>query len=175
MQSVTEKAKHIRLLILDVDGVLTNGIIYYGSQGMLEHKGFHIHDGLGIKLLKKCGIDVGIITAKKSETILQRAKDLTIQHVYAGYEEKLPAYDDIKQKTQLQDHQIAYMGDDLPDLPILKRVGLAFTVPNAADILRQQVDYVTTRKGGKGAVREVCELILEAQNLHQTALQPYLV
>ena len=122
MQAVNEKAKSIRLLILDVDGVLTTGAIYYGNHSAnndaLEFKGFHVHDGLGIKLLQKTGVQVGVISAKTSHAVSRRLADLNIDHIHLGHEDKLPIYETLKQKLGLRDEQIAYMGDDLPDLPI---------------------------------------------------------
>src|SRR3990167_9816170 len=111
-----DKVKKIKLLILDVDGTMTNGVLYYSSAGH-EMRGFHVHDGLGIKLLRKSGVAVAIISAKKSEVISKRMDDLKLEHVYLGYENKLPAYDAIKKTFGLDDSQIAYMCDDLPDLP----------------------------------------------------------
>lgn len=173
MQPVFEKAKSIRLLILDVDGVLTSGVIYYGNAGM-ELKGFHIHDGFGIKLLQKAGIQVAIISGKKSEAVARRLEDLKIEYFYLGHEEKVKPYEELKQKLQLSDHEIAYMGDDLPDLPILCRAGLAITVPKAPEIIKQNADYITKQKAGKGAVREACVLIMEAQGCYQSMVQSYL-
>lgn len=170
---IYEKARSIRLLILDVDGVLTSGIIYYGSQG-IELKGFHIQDGMGIKLLQKTGVIVAVITAKKSEAVERRLQDLKIEHVYAGNSDKLPAYENLKQKLNLTDNAIAYVGDDLPDLPLLRRANLSITVPKAPDIIQQHVDFITKNKGGKGAVREVCELIMMAQDSYQSVIQSYL-
>ena len=169
-----ENAKKIRLLVLDVDGVLTTGAIYYGSNGF-EMRGFHIHDGMGIKLLQKANISVAIISSKKSEAVERRIQELGILHAYLGYEDKLPAYEDIKQKLNLTDHEIAYMGDDLPDLGILRRVGFSITVKNAPEIIKQHVDYITKIKPGKGAVREVCEYILQAQDKLELVLQSFLV
>lgn len=169
-----ENAKKIRLLILDVDGVLTTGALYYGSDGF-EMRGFHIHDGMGIKLLQKANINVAIISSKKSAAVERRIQELGILYAYLGHEDKLPAYEDIKQKLNLADHEIAYMGDDLPDLSILRRAGFAITVPNAPEIIKQHVDYITKIKPGKGAVREVCEFILQAQDKLQLVLQSYLV
>lgn len=168
-----EQAKDIRLLILDVDGILTSGVVHYGSQGA-ELKAFHLHDGMGIKLLQKTGIHVAIISAKKSAAVSHRLNDLHIQHAYLGYENKLPAYDELKKTLHLSDDQIAYMGDDLPDLPILRRVKLAITVPQAPDIIKQHTHLITQKKGGKGAVREVCDMLMEAQGLYQSAIQNYL-
>lgn len=168
-----EHAKHIRLLILDVDGILTTGTVQYGTQGA-ELKGFHLHDGMGIKLLQKAGIAVAVISAKKSAAVSHRLKDLNVEHVYLGYENKLPAYIELKQKLNIADDVIAYMGDDLPDLPILRRVKLAITVPQAPDIIKQHTHLITTKKGGKGAVREVCDMLMEAQGLYQQMIQAYL-
>lgn len=173
MQEINKKAEPIKLLILDVDGVLTSGLIYYGNQGM-ELKAFHIHDGLGIKLLQKAGIKIAVITAKQSEAVARRVEELKIEHFYSGNSNKLPAYEDLKQKLNLMDNEIAYIGDDVPDLPLLKRVNLAVTVPMAPLIINQNVDYITKNKGGKGAVREVCELILQAQGKYQSVIQSYL-
>jgi 3-deoxy-D-manno-octulosonate 8-phosphate phosphatase (KDO 8-P phosphatase) len=169
-----EKAKAVRALILDVDGVFTTGTIYYGPFGV-DLKGFNIKDGLGIKLLQRVGIKVGIISAKNSKAVLRRMKELKIEHIYLGFENKTTAYESIKNKLDLSDHEIAYMGDDLPDLPLLLRVGLAVTVPSATPFLKQHVDLVTQSKGGKGAVRELCELILKAQGLFESAMKPYLL
>jgi len=174
MESMIDKVKAIRLLVLDVDGVLTTGAIYYGSDNF-EMRGFHIHDGMGIKLLQSAGIKVAIISGKQSDPVERRIKDLQIEHAYLGYDVKLPAYEDLKQKLNIKDHEIAYMGDDLPDLPILRRAGFSITVPQASEIIRQHVDYITKRKPGKGAVREVCEFILESQDRLQSVLQSYLI
>jgi 3-deoxy-D-manno-octulosonate 8-phosphate phosphatase (KDO 8-P phosphatase) len=169
-----DKIMPIRILILDVDGILTTGALYYGTDGF-EMRGFHIHDGMGIKLLQKANIDVAIISAKKSDAVEKRVKELGIKHAFLGYENKLPAYEDLKQKLQLSDAECAYMGDDLPDLPLLRRAGFAITVPNAPQIIKQHVDYITKIKPGKGAVREACEIILETQGKLESVLQSYLV
>ncbi len=173
MQSVTEKAKAIRLLVLDVDGVLTSGTIYYGDQGQ-ELKGFHLHDGLGLKLLQKTGVAVAIISGKNSSAVTRRVEELNIEHAYLGYDDKLPAFAALKQKLQLSDAHIAYMGDDLPDLPLLRRVHFAITVAEAPQLIRDHAHYITSNKAGQGAVREVCELIMQAQQNYQAAIAPYL-
>jgi len=173
MQSLIEKAKHIRLVIFDVDGVLSTGALTYGPNGT-ETKTFHVHDGVGMKLLTKSGIAIGIITGRKSDIVTQRMQELDIEHVYQGYSDKIPAYEDLKQKLQLDDHQIAYVGDDLPDLPLLRRVGLGITVPNAPKIMHKHAAWTTTMKGGKGAAREVCEFIMTAQGSFNAALQAFL-
>lgn len=174
MASIQEKAKPIRLLILDVDGVLTNGTIYYGTNG-IELKGFHIHDGMGIKLLHKAGIEVAIISGKNSEPVARRLQDLQVEHVFLGHTDKLPIYESLKQKLGLPDEQIAYVGDDLPDLPLLRRTGLSITVPGAPAIISEHVDFITNNPGGAGAVREVCELILKAQNKYENVVKSYLL
>jgi len=174
MQDVIDKAKRIRLLILDVDGVLTSGTIFYSNLGD-ELKGFNILDGLGIKLLQRAGIMVGIISARKSQLVERRVQELGIQHSYLGRDPKLPAYEELKTRLNLVDEEIAYMGDDLPDLPLLRRAGLAITVPNSSASMRQHVDITTINYGGQGAVREICEFILKAQNKYETMLESYLV
>lgn len=173
MQSLIDKAKNIRLVIFDVDGVLTAGILSYDHQG-IESKHFHVHDGQGMKFLKKSGVDIAIITTCQSEIIQRRMRDLGINHTYQGQIDKLPAYEDIKQKLNLVDTQIAYVGDDLPDLPMLKRVGLAVTVANAPKIIQDNVHWITKAKGGKGAAREVCDFIMQAQGTYQTMIDSYL-
>lgn len=173
MEGFIEKAKKIRLLILDVDGVLTSGALIYGKNGE-ELKKFHVHDGQGIKLLHASGVEIAIITARSSEIVSKRAQDLGITRLYQGQNEKLPAYEDLKQKLKLTDEQIAYVGDDVPDLPIFHRVGLAITVANAPKIMHKYAYWVTTNKGGKGAVREICDLIMEAQGTFSSVMDTYL-
>jgi 3-deoxy-D-manno-octulosonate 8-phosphate phosphatase (KDO 8-P phosphatase) len=173
MSDIQKKAQSIRLLILDVDGVLTNGTIYYGTDG-IELKGFHIHDGMGIKLLQKAGIPVAIISGKNSEPVARRLQDLNVEHVFLGHTDKLPIYESLKQKLGFSDQDIAYVGDDLPDLPLLRRTGLAITVPGAPALITEHVDYITKNSGGAGAVREVCELILKAQNKYEIMVESYL-
>jgi 3-deoxy-D-manno-octulosonate 8-phosphate phosphatase (KDO 8-P phosphatase) len=173
MDRLVEKAKPIKLLILDVDGILSTGALYYDKTGE-TFKPFHVHDGLGIKLLQRAGIEVAIISAKKSDALVMRLKDLKLEHTYLGYEDKLPAYNELKSKLGLTDQQIAYMGDDLPDLPLLKRAGFAATAANGTEIVKQHVDFTATHKGGKGAVRELCELLLKAQNMYDSVVESYL-
>lgn len=173
MHEFDKKAKSIRLFILDVDGILTSGLIYYGAEGEAL-KGFHVHDGFGIKLLQQCGITLAVISGRQSKLVTMRMKNLGIEHVFLGCDNKVPSYDTLKKQLQLNDHQIAYMGDDLPDLPIFKRVGLSVTVPEAPEIMRKHADFVTHKKAGFGAVREVCEMILKAQDQYQSVIQSYL-
>lgn len=173
MDTLTEKAKKIRLLTLDVDGVLTAGGMLYGQDG-IEAKHFHVHDGQGMRHLLQTGVEIAIITACKSPIIQRRMEDLGIKHVYQQQTDKLMAYEDLKRKLNLTDEQIAYAGDDLPDLPILSRAGLAITVANAPKIMQQHAHMVTQKKGGKGAAREICDFIMEAQGTYQTIIDSYL-
>jgi len=173
MATAAEKAKSIRLLILDVDGVMTNGLIYYGANNT-ELKGFHIHDGLGIKLLQKSGITIAVISGKNSPATAARLAELNIELAYLGHEDKIHAYEELKQKLQVTDSQIAYMGDDLPDLPLLRRAGFAISVPQAPEYIKQHIDYITKKTAGQGAVREACEFIMQAQGKLHTVLQSYL-
>ncbi len=173
MDTLIEKAKKIRLLTLDVDGVLTAGGMLYGQDG-IEAKHFHVHDGQGMRHLLQTGVEIAIITACKSPIIKRRMEDLGVTHVYQQQTNKLIAYEDLKRKLNLTDEQIAYAGDDLPDLPILSRAGLAITVANAPKIMRQHAHMVTQKKGGKGAAREICDFIMESQGTYQTIIDSYL-
>lgn len=173
MQDLLEKAKHIRLVIFDVDGVLTSGRLFYSQHGT-ELKDFHVHDGQGMKILQQTGVQIAIITARESTAVAKRMQDLGITHVYQGNSDKLPAYEELKKKLNLVDRQIAYLGDDLPDLPVLRRVGLSATVANAPQIIRDHVAWTTEARGGEGAAREFCELIMRAQDTLSSAIESYL-
>lgn len=173
MLTLADKAKKIRLALFDVDGVLTNGVLLYGPNGT-EIKHFHVHDGQGMKLLQKAGIEIGIITLRQSDTVTKRMQDLGVQHVYQGQSNKIDAYEDIKRKLQIPDDEIAYVGDDLPDLPLIARVGLGITVPNAPRIMHDYAAWVTHAHGGHGAVREVCDFILEAQGHYPALIESFL-
>ena len=156
------RAKSVQLLLLDVDGVLTDGSIIYGTGGS-EVKSFNTQDGLGIRLLQESGVAVGIITARTSEAVTRRAQDLHIRHIYQGKSDKLIVFEEILKETGLRPPQVAYMGDDWLDLPILNRVGFAAAPANAVPEIRQRVHYIAECSGGRGAVREICDLILEAR------------
>ena len=160
--AVRKKAAKIKLLLLDVDGVLTDGRIIIDDRGV-EAKFFHVRDGQGISLLMRAGIEVGFLTARSSSAVRHRARDLGVRLVFQGVQNKLQTYETIKQKARLKDEQIAYVGDDFIDLPVLRRVGLAISVRDGWSELTNSVDHVTTAKGGKGAVREVAELLLKAR------------
>ncbi len=171
MQTAVEKAKKIRLLILDVDGILTCGKIFGGNDD--NEKSFHIHDGMGIKLLQRSGIDVALLSGKKSASVAKRAAELGIEHAYLGFEDKVPTYETLKNTLKLSDDAIAYMGDDLPDLPLLIRAGLAISVPNAPSYIQKHADMITVKPGGDGAVREACEFILHAQDKFDAIVANY--
>ena len=173
---VLAAAQKIKAVILDVDGVLTDGKLYYGNKGE-ELKTFNTQDGLGIKLLQRAGIKVGIITARNSPVVSRRATELGIDYLIQGREDKLIAL-----KELLSDHalatsltEIAYMGDDLPDLPAIRKVGLGMTVANASTTVAQYADWQSSFPGGSGAVREAAELILSAQNKLADVLAEYFV
>lgn len=160
--AVRRKAAQIKLLLLDVDGVLTDGRIIIDDRGV-ESKQFHVRDGQGISLLMRSGIDVGFITGRSSNVVRLRAKDLGVRLVYQGINDKLACYREIKRKTRHSDDEIAYVGDDMTDLPILAQVGLAVSVADGWTEVSFKVDYITAKRGGRGAVREVAELLLKAQ------------
>jgi len=167
--ALQERAAAIRMLVLDVDGVLTDGNLYFDNAGN-EMKAFNTRDGLGIKALQKCGIEVAIITGRKSEIVSQRMRELEIQHVYQGREHKLKSFTHLLDATGLDADQVCYAGDDWIDLPVLVRVGLAVTVADADEYVKDHVHWITQRKGGQGAVREICNLILTAQDKIQPVL-----
>ena len=172
----TQVAKHasaVRLLALDVDGVLSDGQLYFSNQGE-EIKAFNSLDGHGIKMLQSSGIKVAIVTGRTSNIVTQRAQQLGIELVLQGREDKLTALHQLTQHLQLDWAEMAYMGDDLPDLAAIIKVGLGITLPNAANSMALHSQYVTQRCGGQGAVREVCELIMRAQGTWEAALAPYL-
>ncbi|TQV89790.1 3-deoxy-manno-octulosonate-8-phosphatase KdsC [Aliikangiella coralliicola] len=166
-------AKNIKLLICDVDGVLSDGKVYLTNQGD-EIKSFNIKDGLGIKLLQKSGIQVAIITGRHSTIVERRAKELGIQHVYQGRSDKRSTFDEIVSLLSLTPAQVAHIGDDLPDLPLMKRAGLGISVADGYEFVREQADWVTTTSGGQGAVREVADLLLHAQQRLDDILDGYM-
>ena len=158
-----KKAKKIKLILLDVDGVLTDGGITLDDRGV-EAKRFDVRDGQGIALLIHAGIEVGFITGRSSRIVRRRAKELGVTMVYQGVSDKTEIYERIKRKTGLQDEQIGYIGDDIPDLPVLQKAGLAIMVGGGWSGLQATVDYITKSEGGRGAVREISELVLKVQN-----------
>ena len=163
-REVQERAKRIRLLLLDVDGVLTDGRITYGSAG-LEVLSFHVRDGLALKAAQGAGISVGLVSGRKSEALLRRAEELRLAEVYTGVEDKMAVYRQLLVRYRLEDAEVAYMGDDLPDLPVLRQAGLAISVADAPTEVRTAAHMVTSLPGGKGAVREAVEWLLKSQGV----------
>jgi 3-deoxy-D-manno-octulosonate 8-phosphate phosphatase (KDO 8-P phosphatase) len=150
----------IKLLLLDVDGVLTDGRISYDNNGV-ETKAFDVKDGHGLKLVQRAGIIVGLITGRSSEVVALRARELGIEIVHQGAKDKLVPYAQVLESLGLTDEQVAYVGDDVVDLPILRRVGFSATVADAVDDVKPLVDYIAKLPGGRGAVREICDFLLK--------------
>jgi 3-deoxy-D-manno-octulosonate 8-phosphate phosphatase (KDO 8-P phosphatase) len=170
---VLEKAKKLKLLILDVDGVLTDGSLFFDQEGN-EYKAFHARDGHGIKLLRQTGVEVAVISGRKSNSVALRMKSLGIEHVYQGHENKIAAFNEIIAKIGITPEQAAHVGDDLLDLPIMIRVGLAVAVADANFVVKQHADWCTSLSGGHGAVREVCDFIMQAQGHFDDIVATYL-
>ena len=160
--ALKERAAKIRMLILDVDGVLTDGRLYYDHAGS-EMKAFNTRDGMGLKALQRAGIEVAVISGRKSGAVTHRMAQLGIRHVYQGREDKLDVFLEILRITSLDAAQVCFAGDDWIDLPVLLRAGLAVSVADAEEQVKQRVHWITRRNGGDGAVREICNLILAAQ------------
>jgi len=177
MQALTaekiEKIKRIKLLIVDVDGVLTDGRLYFDHVGN-EYKCFHARDGLGLKLLRQSGVEVAVISGRTSASVSLRMQNLGINHVYQGYEDKRQAFAEIVSHLQLSAEQTAHIGDDLLDLPIMRRAGFAIAVQDANFAIKPYADWCTSTPGGQGAVREVCDMIMLQQGSFDVALQEYL-
>ncbi len=171
-EQVSEKAKKIKLLLLDVDGVLTDGRIVYDSHGR-DMKFFDVHDGLGVYLLKKAGIPTILITAKGSRAIKPRARDMQVDIVFENISPKTAVLDKILSKYKVNLDEVCFVGDDLVDLCLLKRVGFPVAVSNAASEIKQAAAYITLKMGGRGAVREVAELLLKSQGRWQEMVGLY--
>jgi 3-deoxy-D-manno-octulosonate 8-phosphate phosphatase (KDO 8-P phosphatase) len=172
-QDLQQRAKAIKLAIFDVDGVLTDGRLYFLTDGS-EFKTFNTLDGQGIKMLINSGVRTAIISGRSTPVVEKRANNLGIQHLYQGREDKLVVLDELLGELGLDYAQVAYLGDDLPDLPVIRRVGLGMAVANAAGFVRQHAHGVTEARGGEGAAREFCELIMRAQGSLEAALDAYL-
>jgi 3-deoxy-D-manno-octulosonate 8-phosphate phosphatase (KDO 8-P phosphatase) len=165
--------KNIKLLVLDVDGVMTNGGLTIGDDGQ-EYKTFHSHDGLGMKLLKASGVEMAIITGRTSNVVKKRAETTGVAHFYQGAEDKLVAFNDLIKASNLQAEQCAFMGDDVVDLPPMLKCGLALAVPDSPELVLKHAHYVTKKTGGHGAVREICELIMQAQGTFDGQMAQFL-
>jgi len=169
-QDVLIRAAGIRLVIFDVDGVLTDGRLFFDQQGQ-EYKSFHARDGHGIKLLQGTGVATAVISGRHSQSVALRMESLGIRHVYQGYQNKLDAFEHLRDKLALAPDNIAHVGDDLLDLPIMRRVGLAVAVADAHFSIHRHAHWVTASPGGAGAAREVCDLIMKAQGTLQGVIE----
>lgn len=170
--ALMEAAQHVKLLAMDVDGVLTDGRLFFASEGD-SLKAFNSQDGHGLKMLMSSGINIAIITGRKSEIVARRAAELGIEIVLQGREDKLTALSEVLTTLKLNMTEAAYIGDDLPDLSAIQAAGVGIAVANAASGMGERADYVTIARGGEGAVREVCEYLLQAQGKWQTILAHY--
>lgn len=170
---LTSRAQRVRLAIFDVDGVLTDGTIHLSARGE-EAKAFNILDGLGFKMLADSGVQLAVLSGRKSEIVRLRAKETGVTHLLQGIGDKLAAYEKLLRKLGIAESECSFMGDDLPDIPVLRRCGLALSVPNAAKIVREQAHYVTEKAGGHGAGREACELLMRAQGTLDQQMKAYL-
>ena len=173
MSAINQKAAAVRLMIFDVDGILTDGSLHFSADGEII-KTFNVLDGQGIRLLQDAGIMTAIISARQSPVVLKRASDLGISHIRQGIHDKASAFAALLEELQLTPAECGFIGDDVIDLPVLCQVGFAASVPNGHAEVRSRVDYVTTAQGGRGAVREVCDLILKAQGHYDAMLAKFL-
>lgn len=162
MKEILERAARVRLVVFDVDGVLTDGRLYFGNDGN-EYKTFHIRDGHGIKMLQANGVEIAIISGRRAMSTERRMADLGVDHVYLGVQDKLAAFQALLDDLGLAAGQVAYVGDDLVDLAVMRRVGLAVAVADADPFVARYAHWQTPSRGGRGAAREVCELLLKAQ------------
>ena len=167
-----EKARRVKVLISDIDGVMTDGRIVYSIYGD-ELKFFDVTDGFGITLLNRAGIKTVIITAKKSRIVKMRGRDLKVARVYAGFADKLIPFNDALKRFNITPEEVCFIGDDLIDLPVLRRAGFAVSVPNAVEDVKAAAHYITSKPGGRGAVREICDLILKSQDKQEQAAGRY--
>jgi 3-deoxy-D-manno-octulosonate 8-phosphate phosphatase (KDO 8-P phosphatase) len=168
-----ERAKKIKLAVFDVDGVMTDGSLFLADDGQ-EFKAFNSLDGHGMKMLNRSGVELAIITGRTSQLVALRAINLGVTHLYQGSEDKLTAFLDVLEKSGLDPAECAYMGDDVVDLPVMRRCGLAVCVPAAPALVKQHSHYITQLPGGGGAVRELCEMIMQAQGTFEAQMAPYL-
>lgn len=173
VKDILEKAARVELLIFDVDGVLTDGSLYVADDGQ-EYKAFHSRDGHGIKMLQGHGVELAVITGRTSKVVEHRMTNLGIRHVYQGQLDKLPAFEKLIGDLGIDGENTAYVGDDVVDLPVMRRVGFAIAVQDAHPLVKQHAHWQTPNDGGRGAARDVCELLLEARGKLHEALESYL-
>ncbi|MCB1733662.1 MAG: 3-deoxy-manno-octulosonate-8-phosphatase KdsC [Gammaproteobacteria bacterium] len=174
MQDILARAARIKLVIFDVDGVLTDGSLFLGDNGE-EYKAFNSRDGHGMKMLQQAGVAIGIITGRTSNVVRYRMESLGVEYVYQGQLDKLPAYLDLLEKTGLKPEETAYVGDDVVDLPIMGHVGLAIAVADAHPLVLRHAHWHTLHAGGRGAGRDVCEMLMEGRGVLDDMLSQYLV
>lgn len=172
-QDAIERARAVRLIAFDVDGVMTDGTLFLCDDGQ-EYKGFNSLDGHGLKMLKNSGVELAIITGRTSNVVTHRARNLGIMRVHQGAHDKLSVYQELLRDTGLKPEETAYMGDDVVDLPVMRRAGFAVTVPAAPELVKAYSHYITRRDAGRGAVREVCEFIMRAQDTFDAQMAVYL-
>ena len=172
-EGLIARAAKVRLFIFDVDGVLTDGSLTYGADGEVT-KTFNVHDGLGIKLLQEAGIKTAIISARRTPIVLARARDLGIEYVHQGGHDKLTPFKALLEQLGISEEQVAFIGDDVVDLPLLRRVGFAVSVPNGRKEAQQHAHYITEAAGGRGAVREACEFVLHATGSYARVMAQFL-
>ncbi len=173
MQNILTRAEKIKLVIFDVDGVLTDGSLYLTEQGE-ELKAFNSRDGHGMKMLQSSGVDIAIITGRTSNIVSHRMQELGIKHVYQGQHNKVIAYEKLLTELNISAHQVAYVGDDIVDLPVMRKVGLSVAVQDAHQLVKKHAHWVTPSIGGKGAGRDICELIMQGHGVLETELEKYL-
>jgi 3-deoxy-D-manno-octulosonate 8-phosphate phosphatase (KDO 8-P phosphatase) len=173
MKDIYRKAQKVRLAIFDVDGVLTDGALYYGDSAA-EIKAFHVRDGQGLKMLQESGVRTAIVTSRRSNAVTLRARDLGIELCFQGVADKLQSCRKLLAELALEPRATAYIGDDLVDLPAMALCGLAATVPDAPVAVRRRAHYITEARGGHGAAREFCELIMQAQGTLEAQVSRYI-
>jgi 3-deoxy-D-manno-octulosonate 8-phosphate phosphatase (KDO 8-P phosphatase) len=174
VEEISQRAANIRLAVFDVDGVLTDGTLFIGDDGQ-EYKAFSTKDGHGLRMLQHYGVIIAIITGRDSKVVARRMAELGIEHVLQGHREKLPAFEQLLARLAISASETAYVGDDVVDIPVLRRVGLAIAVQDAHSLVKRHAHWTTANPGGRGAVREVCELILQAQGSLDEAMRHYLM
>jgi len=173
VSDVSTKAADIKLIIFDVDGVLTNGGLFFGDSGE-EYKMFNSKDGHGMKMLQDSGVHIAIITGRSSNVVTQRMINLGVEHIFQGVADKNIAYQELKSLLAIEDNNIAYMGDDVIDLPVMTKVGLSMAVADAHSVVIENADWTSQYKGGHGAAREACEMIMQAQGTLAPMIKGYL-
>ena len=173
MNDVLAKAKQVKLLLFDVDGVLTDGHLLFSDNGQ-QYKVFYTRDGHGMKMLQNSGVDIGIITGRNSQAVVYRMQELEIKHIYQNCDDKVSVFESLVSLLGISHEQTAYVGDDIVDLPIMRKAGLSIAVLDAHPLVKQYAHWQTRNPGGRGAARDACELIMQAQGTLDTQLKKYL-